>query len=80
MSKNPSIREIVRYYLEMNGFDGLWCAESEECACDLKNLFWKCDGEDSKECKAGYIVYCDASACDCDFHILETKPETTEEK
>ena len=42
--------EIVRKYLEDNGYDGLY--HECDCACDMKDLF-AC-GEDISECKPGY--------------------------
>lgn len=49
--KNKTVEEIVREYLEENGFDGLW--NECDCACSLKDLFCcTCVGT---ECRAGYF-------------------------
>jgi hypothetical protein len=64
------IKEIVKSYLEDNGYAGLWSPEGE-CACVNDDLF-PC-GEVFSECEAGY-----KAACDCgehDWHIVANKPE-----
>lgn len=81
--KNKNIREITTKYLVENGYDGLWQEETGECACDLKNLFWHCDGTDAMDCQAGYKTHCDSKCTfggDCDFHIIDTKPDIDQQK
>ena len=48
-----TVREIVKKYLQKNGFDGLY-NELLECGCDLNDLM--CCPEDCFDCKAGYKV------------------------
>jgi len=64
----PTIKEIIKEYLEKNGYDGL-CSDSE-CACSTDNLM-PCD-EPGIYCEAGY-----KGACTCgeqhDFHIYGDK-------
>ena len=43
-------RQIVRLYLESNGFDGLW---TEDCGCGTGDLM-PC-GEFGRECVPGYV-------------------------
>jgi len=55
-----TIREIVREYLKVHGFDGL-CGD--ECGCGGKDLFI-CDGaENILECQPGYRVPCMGDDC-----------------
>jgi hypothetical protein len=66
-------QEIVKQYLEANGFDGLF--QEGECACLLSDLM-PCD-EIHSDCEAGYRIPCDPEACNadgCDFHIGPVKP------
>ncbi len=70
-----TVKDIVKKYLEDNGFEGLGC---EYCCCGLEDLM-PCDGcsvgGDVSTCKAGYIIPCDPETCtadgDCPFHIGE---------
>jgi len=70
-----TVIEIVREYLEKNGFDGLF-NEQGECACELNDLA-PC-GEIGVDCEAGYKVDCDPETCpmdgNCTFHIIPGKP------
>ena len=50
MSKPMSIEDIIRTYLEANGFDGLY---SDVCSCWLGDLF-PCNAPNARECYAGY--------------------------
>lgn len=34
--KNPEVKNIIKIFLEENGFDGLFC---DECGCDKKHDF-----------------------------------------
>ena len=68
--EHMNVREIVKEYLEKNGYDGLY---SDECGCQSNDLM-PCDAGNEK-CIAGHKVPCDPDsdflACDgnCDFHI-----------
>lgn len=48
--KNPTVREIVKGYLEANGYDGLY--HENDCGCDLDDLAPCCD--DCLRCTAAY--------------------------
>lgn len=63
-----TIREIVKEYLEKNGYDGL-CVD--ECDCSLKDLM-PCNYV-MPECKVGYFV--ESNLCvDCDVeHCISPK-------
>ena len=50
-----AVKEIVRLWLEANGYDGLF-NENGECGCTLDDLA-PC-GEMSGDCRAGYKVTC----------------------
>lgn len=70
----PDIQEIVRLWLEANGYGGL---AGYECGCELANLF-PC-GQYGGDCEAGYKVACTPEChhdCGpCDWHIQTKKPE-----
>ncbi len=61
-------KQIVKEYLEKNGYDGLY---SEECVCLIKDLAPCC--EDFMDCLAGYKTSCNPETCpadgDCDWHV-----------
>ena len=59
-----SVYEIVKAYINNNGYDGLFNADGE-CACEKDDLD-PC-GEMSGECYAGYKFPCDCG--DHDYHI-----------
>ena len=61
---NMTISDIVKEFLERNGFDGLFVADT--CACSNDDLF-PC-GESSGDCTAGYRQPCTCGE-DHDFHI-----------
>lgn len=44
-----TVKEIIKKYLEDNGFDGLW---DDDCGCDVDDLM-PCDGP-ADRCAAGY--------------------------
>lgn len=48
--------ELVRKYLALNGYDGLYRCGSETCGCGLKS-FAPC-GEPDKECEAAFQWVC----------------------
>lgn len=70
-----TLRDIVKKYLEDNGFDGLFCPD--ECACALDDLF-PCD-EPHDDCESGYKVPC-RCAEGCDFDIAAEKDPAKESK
>lgn len=67
-----TIREIVRKWLEENGFDGL-CGE--ECGCAIDDFApcvnWDCVG--ILDCKPAYRIKCKGLACEnkCDGYDEE---------
>lgn len=65
-------QEMVRIYLENNGYDGLF---SDICGCLLDDLM-PCGGEGAMDCQAGHRVDGCTETCGmgCDFHIQEEKP------
>lgn len=67
-----TVLDIVRQYLESNGYDGLY--DAGECACKRDDLA-PC-GNIGHDCMPGYL-----SACDCgdehDWHIGPTKEPQT---
>jgi hypothetical protein len=48
--------EIIKAWLEGNGYDGLYC-DSLECGCFLKDLA-PCGGDGIGDCEAGYQCKC----------------------
>ena len=61
--RGMNLREIVKQYLEANGFDGLY---REGCGCRRDDLF-PCDNP-TAECQAGCYMTC--AECDpdeCDY-------------
>ncbi len=81
---NITVAEIIRKYLEDNGFGGLFCADVP-CGCGTDDLI-PC-GEPGTECEAGYKKTCDK--CDDNVHeycdlsdaawcITRAKPEEAE--
>ena len=64
-----TVREIVKEYLEKNGYDGLFV---DECTCSLEDLM-PCDYS-NPNCKAGYLVESNLCVdCDLEFCISPTK-------
>ena len=70
----PTVKEIVKEYLEKNGYDGLY-NENGACGCLTDNLN-PC-GEPFDECKPGYRGACTGLECDgdCDWHIYGDKAD-----
>ena len=64
--------DIVKKYLEDNGYEGL-CGD--ECGCELADLF-PC-GEFGGDCVPGYKVPCDPEECPaegkCAWHMSTEK-------
>jgi len=54
------VREIVKTYLEKNGYDGLF--KYDYCACGLDELM-PCD-EPSPHCEPAYKYVCKRDGCD----------------
>ena len=68
----PEVIDIVKDWLEKNGYDGLFTADGE-CACENKELA-PCT-QMGENCQAGYKVEGkDASARGYDFLIVGNKP------
>ena len=65
------VLEIVKKYLEDNGFDGLFNVNGE-CACPVGALC-QCD-ECFSECEPGYRVEGCTCGQGCDYHIVRDKP------
>lgn len=51
--KEVTVADIVKAYLEKNGFDGLFCP-IVSCGCSLQDLF-HCVAEGVEQCKPGYF-------------------------
>jgi hypothetical protein len=47
-------KEIIKEYLEKNGFDGLYI---DDCGCDKSNLM-PCESDGCMHCEAGYKHPC----------------------
>ena len=70
-----TVREIIKKYLEENGFDGLY--NPGECACKKDDLM-PCSCDDMENCKPGYFQPCsgpDERLDGWDFHIGPKKIE-----
>ena len=63
-----TVREIIKQYLDTNGFDGLYSADGE-CAC-LKDELCLCD-ENCMGCLPGYETPCNCG--EHDWHISASK-------
>jgi hypothetical protein len=71
--RNPTVKEIVKQFLELNGFDGLF-NEDAPCACKLDELI-TCDDYCS-DCEAGYLVPCEEEwEGEFNYCIGREKPE-----
>jgi len=68
-----NVKDIVKKYLEDNGYDGLY---ADYCGCEIDDLFPCC--EDFGDCEPGIKVACNKNFCEygagCDWHI-EPKEE-----
>ena len=66
------VGDIIKKYLEENGFDGLY-SPAGDCACENSDLFPCC--ESPTNCKPGHKLPCDPATCNldgkCDWHIGE---------
>jgi hypothetical protein len=74
------VKDIVREYLDANGFDGLY-EEYGECACEREDLEPCCEMKSS--CTPGYRVDYPERDCPCgegcDYHIQGEKPDGANE-
>ncbi len=65
-----NVAEIVRAYLQANGFDGLY--SPCDCGCEIDDLF-PCLSGDGAECRPGVKIPCPGEDCtvggDCPWHI-----------
>lgn len=52
MRPNPSMFEIIKDWLWVNGYDGL-CSPEQDCGCFLKDLM-PCGCPHEEDCVAGY--------------------------
>lgn len=68
------IRDIVKDWLEKNGYTGLFY-DSGECACTAEDLM-PCDCP-CTDCEAGYVVATTGDDGEEGFRVMRTKPETT---
>ncbi len=72
-------KEIVKAYLEANGFDGLCNAAmpGDGCGCLIDDLM-PCGDQLSQGCTAGYKVEYDKNECPCGegcpWHVCKEKP------
>ena len=78
-----TVKEIVKDYLEKNGYDGLWCEGC--CGCGLYNLM-PCENDDALSCEPAYNHGCNGDCAECGddelCELIETysteKPEVKE--
>ena len=68
----PTVKEIIKEYLEKNGYDGLWNGNAP-CGC-LKDDLNPC-GEPFDECSPGYKGACTCGE-GCDWDIYGDKVDT----
>lgn len=66
-----SCGEMIRIYLEQNGYDGLVERDSE-CGCELDNLM-PCESDDVLSCQAGHKIMECTCGEGCPFHIVAGK-------
>lgn len=76
--ENLTVYQIVKRYLEENGFTGLYNTELDNCGCELDHLFPCC--EFPIDCQAGYKCECPASCGDHDYHVSPNKPKKKNSK
>ena len=65
---NKTVKDIVKNYLKIWNYDGLY---NEECGCDLKGLM-SCASEEIPSCKPGYKTKGD------DEHDFYINPNNTQ--
>ena len=66
------VKEIVKEYLEENGYGGL-ADPYGECGCEIDDLM-PCESDGIRECIPGYRVDCTCGE-GCEFHIAIEKPD-----
>lgn len=71
-----NVKEIVKVYLEANGFDGLGNDRHDTCACLLDDLM-SCD-KATERCEPGYKAPCDCGDEEHRYHMYCTKEEVAE--
>lgn len=71
--------EAIKKYLEIHGYDGLWCNEGLDyyCFCALDDLR-PCGGS-TEECYPGYKIECQCGD-GCEFHIGPEQDHAEKEK
>ncbi len=76
-AKNPDGVQMIKSYLESNGFDGLY---TDECGCELSDLM-PCGGDFAVHCQAGYKTVGDFEfdGEKCDWFIGKDKPKQSRE-
>lgn len=65
-----NVHDIVKYYIESNSYEGLYC---DDCSCEKDDLF-PCGENNVSMCEPGYKFPCPGEDnCDlgggCKFHI-----------
>ncbi len=71
IKEQTTVTDIVKRYLEENGYDGLFA--SGICACENSDLF-PCGSEQSIDCQPGYKIPC-ACGDNCPWDIGPIKPK-----
>ena len=61
-----TVKEIVKAYLEVNGYDGLYA--TGDCACKIDDLM-ACD-ESLDDCMAGYLQKPCHENADCEYNFV----------
>lgn len=69
------IKEIIKEYLNNNGYDGLFCPG--ECACKKDDLM-PCD-EYMMDCEPGYLIEKKCADAEYDWYIGAKKESKIEE-
>lgn len=72
-----TVKEIVKKYLEDNGYDGLW--NEYDCACKNDDLM-PCGVEDAINCEAGYLTGCPHDCGEHNWHIGRKEKSMVKEK
>jgi len=75
-------KDIVRGWLEANGYDGLFDAVTGECGCETSDLM-PCQTEGIDRCEPGYKTPCPQQGCgEHSWHISKQadRPRTVKGK
>ncbi len=59
-----NVKEIVKKFLEDNGFDGLW-SNDNECGCEISDLM-PCGQVEENDCSPGVKIVFEDGMCDGD--------------